>query len=217
MRKGSIRTQKGLSMAETMIGLGVAAALGALCFWAVPKIEENSKVAAANEQIGGMASSVKAAFPGGKSYAGLTTAGAVKGKLFYPGMETDGKESVYNGWRGLALFGPDPGAGAGGGPRWQGDLPQARFMITYAGVPDGACAKLASQAGDLEFSMVVVNGFQGEGEEAAVGSRISGLEKSSPERAAQQCGSYGAQVEALAPERGKKGRLAGNVIQFIAK
>ena len=211
MRNGSAGTQKGLPLAETMIGLGVAAVLGALCFWAVPKIEENSKVAEANEQLGGIASSARGAFRGAKSFAGLTTAGAVKGKLYYPGMETDGKQTVYNGCGALRCSAPTPARRGPRAPGGKGTCRNPGLWRLLRGFRTERARSWRRRRGAW-IAMVVVNGFDGGGQQA-----IGASEATPRARGAAVLFLRSAQVQALAPGKGKGGRLAGNVIQLIGK
>ena len=152
------KLQKGFSLIEILISLGIVASLLLLVFIVVPRVQAQLRVNETSEQLTGMVASLKGLYTTAKDFNNLTTVRAVKGHIYYDNMPVDKTNgTIKNSWDGDVYFGPDTGTQASQAPRYTGDIASRRFMITYTNVPDNECAKLSSSAG-TNFMMVVVNG-----------------------------------------------------------
>lgn len=226
------KSQKGFSLIEILISLGIVASLLLLVFIVVPRVQAQLRVNETSEQITGMVASLKGLYTTAKDFKNLTTSGAVKGHIYYDNMpvtKTSGSESIKNAWDGDVFFNPDPGVGSAGdttsGARYTSDIPSRRFMITYTNVPDNECAKLASSVG-TNFAVVVVNGKDGAANNSsadkAVLYRLNGSTdmEIKPDLALNYCNGEATTVNVLKAGRDTASAAAsypGNVIQFIGQ
>ena len=213
-------SQKGFSLIEILIALGIMAALLLLVFIIVPRVQAQLKVNETGEQLTGMVATLKGLYATSPGYDQLTTERAIKGRVYYDNMPHT-PTSVTNAWDGSVIFGPDSGTDGSYGPRYTNDVPARRFNITFTNVPDNECAKLASGVG-TNFSLVVVNGNQDPltaGSEPVL-NRLNGSTDTTmhPERALEQCVLENNSSAGMIPVDGiSSGTVTGNVIQFIGQ
>ena len=213
------KRSKGFSLIEILISLGIVASLLLLVFIVVPRVQAQLKVNETGEQLTGMIATLKGLYATSQGYAELTTARAIKGRIYYDNMPHT-TTTITNAWDGSVFFGPDPGPA-----RYTNDVPSRRYMVTYTNVPDNECAKLAAGAG-TNFVMVVVNNnflLTGTVNTAPVLNRMNGSTDTSihPERALEQCNQENLNVGTILATEGPGGSPAtsgtGNVLQFIGQ
>ena len=133
------KKQKGFSLLELLLVLGIIAALVVGAFIVYPKVQASQRAEAESKNIATIQAGVKSLYTSASSYSGLTNTVAVSAKIFPDNMLSgSGTTTVVNTFKGPvtvaeATTGPSATAGSS-------------FTITYGDVPAAECTKIVTAA-----------------------------------------------------------------------
>lgn len=170
------KQQRGFSLVELLLVLGVLAVLLVAAFIVFPQVRDRNQ---ANAEVTNL-TTTKAGISNlyaskGGVYTGLTNAVAINARVYPTSMTASG--SSLSSWGGAVTTEVVPGAGN-----------ERRFRITYAAVPQGVCLGLVSGAA-TNFEQVTVGTTAVITEAAGTTAReLSSGGQFNPAQAATACG-----------------------------
>ncbi|WP_075208443.1 type 4 pilus major pilin [Klebsiella michiganensis] len=143
------KKNKGFSLLELLLVLGIIAALVVGAFIVYPKVQASQRAEAESKNLATIQAGVKSLYTSASSFSGLTNTVAVGAKIFPDNMlvGTGTSASVVNTFKGnvtvvSANTGPSSATGSS-------------FTITYNNVPAAECTKIVSAvAGNFYIAAV---------------------------------------------------------------
>ncbi|MDQ2309640.1 type 4 pilus major pilin [Pluralibacter gergoviae] len=136
----NIKSQKGFSLLELLLVLGIIAALVVAAFIVYPKVQASQRAQAESNNIATIQAGVKSLYTASSSFTGLTNSVAVQAKIFPDNMLVgSGTEAKpVNAFKGNVLVKED----STGPSKAKG----SSFTITYENVPAAECTKIITAA-----------------------------------------------------------------------
>lgn len=128
----SLRPQKGFTLVETLLGMGIIMGLGVGSFMVYDHLSNNANVRSEQDHIVHIATQTEKAYSATGSFAGLTTAQAISAKVVPNNMVVG--NVLRSRW----------GSDVSVEPVGVDGKANNALKITYDAVPDKACVKLAS-------------------------------------------------------------------------
>lgn len=134
------KKNKGFSLLELLLVLGIIAALVVGAFIVYPKVQASQRAEAESKNIATIQAGIKSLYTSASSFSGLTNTVAVQSKVFPDNMlvGTGSSASVVNAFKGkvtLDVSTDSPSKAA-----------NSAFTITYENVPAAECTKIVSAA-----------------------------------------------------------------------
>ncbi|PJR56544.1 type IV pilin [Klebsiella sp. G-Nf4] len=155
------KSQKGFSLLELLLVLGIVAALIVASFIWYPKVRDARYVDIEAKHIGQIYASVRNVYAGQPDYSGLaTTAVAIPAQFFPDDMLSKNITWGISSWGGYVVVDANDVSPSG--------LAASSFTISYSDVPDSVCIKLISAVESSFYNIYVSNqkGINGSGESA---------------------------------------------------
>ena len=145
-RISSMKNQKGLSLIELLVVIGLAAVVIATALSAYQTTSDANKVSQAVKDLGALNAGVKSAFAASPNFSGVTSEVAYKLGIVPSNMKADPANNLIESGFGTVLIADGTGAGDAGAPTLPGTSNTTRlFSITFQNVPEESCNKFVTQ------------------------------------------------------------------------
>jgi type II secretory pathway pseudopilin PulG len=128
------KAARGFTLIELLLVIGFIAGALVLAFVTFPKVQAASRANTESQHITTLVAGIKNLYATAQSYSSLTNSVLLAAKVFPDDMQVSGS-TVNNVWGGTVAV--TPTAGPSGGTN-------LAYLITYQGVPQNECNKLAT-------------------------------------------------------------------------
>lgn len=148
--KVTLKKKSAFTLVELLLVVGIIAIGSVVAYITLPKVQSTARANAEATNINTIAAGVKNVYAGTNSFGSLTTDVLVNAKAVPEKMldTTTTPTSILNGFSGAVTIAPTDPLGAAG---------TTAYTITYAGVPDAECNKLATGVGNNFINVSITN------------------------------------------------------------